>query len=175
MRTVVITSTTLCALSLVQHAAAQGASRSCNRNCAVKESVARNQAALEQYTWTEQTNVSLKGDVKKAPRKSAATDQTALCRRRRWAPCTAAGNARMRKRIVEHKKTSSRNIWSGLPRWFTTMCRHRPRLCRQHFKRAMHPWPGRSRRLSPVRDYVKPGDTMAFNFAGRQNRCKAST
>jgi hypothetical protein len=31
----------------------------------VKEAVAKNQAALRQYAWTEQTNVLLKGEVKK--------------------------------------------------------------------------------------------------------------
>ncbi len=31
----------------------------------IKEAVARNQAALKQYTWTENTQISLKGEVKK--------------------------------------------------------------------------------------------------------------
>ena len=31
----------------------------------IKQSVARNQAALKQYTWTENTQISLKGEVKK--------------------------------------------------------------------------------------------------------------
>jgi hypothetical protein len=32
---------------------------------AVKESVARNQAALLQYAWTAHTEINLKGEVKK--------------------------------------------------------------------------------------------------------------
>ena len=32
---------------------------------AIKESMAKNQAALKQYTWTENTQISLKGEVKK--------------------------------------------------------------------------------------------------------------
>ena len=68
MRTVVIASAAFCVLSLVQKADAQGgASPELQQKLAtVKESVARNQAALRQYTWTEQTNVSLKGEVKKS-------------------------------------------------------------------------------------------------------------
>jgi hypothetical protein len=36
---------------------------------ALKESLARNQAALKQYTWTETTQISLKGEVKKQEQK----------------------------------------------------------------------------------------------------------
>jgi hypothetical protein len=32
---------------------------------AIKESIAKNQAALKEYTWTENTQISLKGEVKK--------------------------------------------------------------------------------------------------------------
>lgn len=36
---------------------------------ALKESVARNQAALKQYSWTETTEISMKGEVKKREQK----------------------------------------------------------------------------------------------------------
>ena len=36
---------------------------------AIKESIAKNQAALKQYTWTETTQISLKGEVKKQQQK----------------------------------------------------------------------------------------------------------
>src|SRR5690242_14980941 len=36
---------------------------------ALKLSLARNQAALKQYTWTETTQISLKGEVKKQEQK----------------------------------------------------------------------------------------------------------
>lgn len=36
----------------------------------LKQSVAKNQAALKQYTWTETTQISLKGEVKKQEQKS---------------------------------------------------------------------------------------------------------
>ena len=36
---------------------------------AVKQSLAANQKALQQYTWVETTEISMKGEVKKALRK----------------------------------------------------------------------------------------------------------
>ena len=36
---------------------------------ALKESLAQNQAALKQYSWTESTEISLKGEVKKREQK----------------------------------------------------------------------------------------------------------
>src|SRR5262245_53202800 len=36
---------------------------------ALKESLAQNQAALKQYTWTETTEISMKGEVKKREQK----------------------------------------------------------------------------------------------------------
>jgi len=41
---------------------------------AIKESMAKNQVSLRQYSWTETTEVSLKGEVKKRERKSCRYD-----------------------------------------------------------------------------------------------------
>ncbi len=51
---------------------------------AIKQSIAQNQAALRQYTWTETTEISLKGEVKKKSRSSASTARTARFRRLRF-------------------------------------------------------------------------------------------
>src|SRR5262245_26457110 len=40
------------------------------RVTALKQALAANQAALKQYTWTETTEISLKGEVKKRQQKS---------------------------------------------------------------------------------------------------------
>src|SRR5262245_61854399 len=40
-----------------------------DRSAAIKEALARNQAALRQYTWIETTTISLKGEVKKQEKK----------------------------------------------------------------------------------------------------------
>jgi hypothetical protein len=40
-----------------------------DRSAAIKEALARNQAALRQYSWIETTTISLKGEVKKQEKK----------------------------------------------------------------------------------------------------------
>ena len=44
---------------------------------ALKESLAANKTALKQYTWTETTQIKLKGDVKKTEQRRASTVRTA--------------------------------------------------------------------------------------------------
>jgi len=60
--------TAVSALALVPlQVQAQGAKQELQQKLAtVKESVARNQAALRQYTWTEHTDILMKGEVKQA-------------------------------------------------------------------------------------------------------------
>ena len=43
-----------------------------DRGAAIKEALARNQAALRQYSWTETTTVTLKGEVKKQEQKQCS-------------------------------------------------------------------------------------------------------
>jgi hypothetical protein len=50
-----------------------------DRSAAIKEALAKNQAALRQYTWVETTTISLKGEVKKKEQKQCSTVRTARC------------------------------------------------------------------------------------------------
>src|SRR4249919_24624 len=43
-----------------------------DRAAAIKESVAKNQASLKQYSWVETTEISLKGEVKKKEQKQCS-------------------------------------------------------------------------------------------------------
>ena len=43
-----------------------------DRSAAIKEALAKNQAALRQYTWIETTTISLKGEVKKKEQKQCS-------------------------------------------------------------------------------------------------------
>jgi len=59
-------SCTITPVALQTNAAPQaGATAKQEKIAQIKESVAQNQAALRQYTWTENTQISLKGEVKK--------------------------------------------------------------------------------------------------------------
>jgi hypothetical protein len=56
----------LSSVALITVAAAQAPE---DRSAAIKEALARNQAALRQYSWIETTTISLKGEVKKQEKK----------------------------------------------------------------------------------------------------------
>jgi len=61
-----IRTTALFSVLLVSVAFAQAPE---DRSAAIKEALARNQAALRQYSWIETTTISLKGEVKKQEKK----------------------------------------------------------------------------------------------------------
>jgi len=66
MKTLLSNSIALCTLALACAAGAQDIKKDLQQKVAtVKDSVAKNQAALRQYSWTEHTDISLKGEVKK--------------------------------------------------------------------------------------------------------------
>ncbi len=55
--------------ALIVFAAVAAAQTPQERVAALKESLAKNQAALRQYSWVETTEISLKGEVKKRQQK----------------------------------------------------------------------------------------------------------
>ena len=66
MKRALITISTLMTLNLCPPMNGQGLQQELQKKLAtVKESVARNQASLRKYTWTEQTEILYKGEVKK--------------------------------------------------------------------------------------------------------------
>ena len=66
MKRILTAISTLIMLNPGSHMNAQGLQKELqNKLATVKESVARNQASLRKYTWTEQTEILYKGEVKK--------------------------------------------------------------------------------------------------------------
>jgi hypothetical protein len=61
---IVVTVMSVCMPAVAQQPAG-GEGGAQERVAALKQALAANQAALKQYTWTETTEISLKGDVKK--------------------------------------------------------------------------------------------------------------
>lgn len=82
---------------------------------ALKQSLAKNQAALKQYAWTETTQISLKGEVKKQEQKECQygpdgkvlkTPMQGASQAQQQQPQEAAGGrrgGRLKKQIVEKK------------------------------------------------------------------------
>ena len=60
---------TLAACLVVSAQTAPATPAAAERVAALKQALAENQAALRQYTWTESTEISLKGEVKKREKK----------------------------------------------------------------------------------------------------------
>jgi hypothetical protein len=149
-------------------ASAQGVKQEVQQKLAtVKESVARNQAALRQYTWTEHTDMILKGEVKKA------TDT--LCRYgpdgkvAKTAIGTPAPKKEMRglKKKVAEKKIGE--LQDYMERAASLIHRYMPPSPdnMQAAFQAGHVSLGQAgpgKIQLQFRDYAKPGDALTFNF-----------
>jgi hypothetical protein len=98
-------------MALAQQSGASGGKQ--NAIAALKQSLAANQAALKRYEWTETTQISLKGEVKKQEQKECQygpdgkVQKTPLPGSSQPQQQSAAGNGRrggaMKQRIVEKK------------------------------------------------------------------------
>lgn len=103
----------LCGAMLAQQPEAGGAKQ--EKIAALKQSLAKNQAALKQYAWTETTQISLKGEVKKQEQKECQygpdgkvqkTPIQGASQPQQQQPQQAAGarrGGRLKKQIVEKK------------------------------------------------------------------------
>lgn len=67
---VVVAVMSVCMPAVAQQPAAGESAGTQERVAALKQALAANQAALKQYTWTETTEISLNGEVKKRQQKS---------------------------------------------------------------------------------------------------------
>jgi hypothetical protein len=81
----------------------------------LKQSLAQNQAALKQYTWTETTQISLKGEVKKQEQKECRYGPDGKVQK---TPIQGADQAQqtggrrggiIKKKIIEHKVTEMKD------------------------------------------------------------------
>ena len=88
---------------------------------ALKQALAANQAALKPYTWTESTEISLKGEVKKRQQKlcrygpDGKVQKTALqgdSHNRNRSSRADAGVGASRKLLSRRKWTTSKTTWS---------------------------------------------------------------
>jgi hypothetical protein len=133
----------------------------------VKESVARNQAALRQYTWTEHTDILLKGDVK--------STKDNICRygpdgKVQKTPIgTPAPKKEMRglkKRIVENKVEELTDYMERASSLIHHYMPPNPQQMQAVFEKGTaglgQAGPGRIE--LQFRDYLKQGDSLTFSF-----------
>ena len=130
------------AMALASIAAAQAPPPQ-ERVAALKESLARNQAALKRYSWVETTVISMKGEVKKQQQKQCSYGADGKVQKtpigeqapkakepsRRRPPRRPREAGRRR----EKSRRTSRTTWKRSPRSSTSTCRptrRRSRPCR---------------------------------------------
>lgn len=158
----------LCVLTAVSTASAQAAKAELQQKLAtVKESVVKNQTALRQYSWTEHTDISLKGEVKKS------TDN--LCRygadgKVAKTPIgTPAPKKEMRglkKKIVEKKVGEVTDYMERAASLIHRYMPPDPETMQAAFQAGNvsvgQAGPGKIQ--LQFKNYAKPGDALTFNF-----------
>lgn len=158
----------LCILVGASAASAQAVKQELQQKLAmVKESVARNQAALKQYTWTEHTDMSLKGEVKKS------TDNICRYGSDGKVAKTAIGTPAPKKEMRGMKKKMAEKKVGELTDYMERAAAliHRymppaPESMQAAFQAGNtslgQAGPGRIQ--LQFKDYAKPGDALTFSF-----------
>jgi hypothetical protein len=145
---------------------------------ALKQSIAQNQAALKQYTWTEATEISLKGEVKKQELKEchygpdgevekteiqssdqAQQEQQAGGRRRRSGP--------LKQTIVEHKKAELKEYMQQVAALIHEYVPPKPEKIQAAVTAgnvSIQSLPSQGVATLTFKDYLKEGDSLVLGF-----------
>ena len=140
----------------------------------VKQSIAQNQAKLKQYAWTETTEVSLKGDVKKREQRDCVYGPDGKLAKTPIgaAPASAAGKKRgLKGRIIENKVDEMKEYMDrvgSLVRRYIPPDTQAMQAAFQASKVSLNKAAG----TLVFSDYAKPGDrvTVTFDTATRKLR-----
>jgi hypothetical protein len=156
----------------------QGSQGMQEKVAALKQSIAQNQAALKQYTWTEATEISLKGEVKKREQKQChygpdgkvqktliqsgdqAQQQQQPGRGRR-------GGGRLKQAIVEHKVGEMKDYMervAALVQEYVPPDRERIQAAAAAGKVSIQPLPAEGSATLTFNDYLKAGDSIVLGF-----------
>ena len=145
---------------------------------ALKQSIAHNQAALKQYTWTETTEVSLKGEVKKREEKEChyGPDGTVVKtpiqsddqaqQQQQQGGGHRRRNGPLKQEIVEHKKAEMKDYMeqvAALVHEYVPPDPHKIQAAVAAGNAALQPLPSQGVTLT-FKDYLKPGDSLALGF-----------
>ena len=160
---------TLCALGVGAWMGAQDPKQEVKEKLAtVKESVARNQAALRQYSWSEHTDILLKGEVKKTKDELCRYGPDGkVAKTPVGAPAAEKHLRGVKKRIVEKKVAE---LDDYMDRAVTLIHRYVP-PSPQKMQEAFQEHSASLDRAAPgevqlrFKGYVKPGDSLTFSFA----------
>src|SRR4249920_2277846 len=166
-------SLTAVAVALVSTAAAQAPAPQ-ERIAALKESLAKNQAALKQYSWVETTVISLKGEVKKQQQKQCSYGQdgkvqkTPIGEQEPKAKEPSGGGRRggRAKQAVVAKKVGEVKDYmedvAALVHQYVPPDAQKIQAVQGAGNLAVQPGAGVT--VLNLKDYLKPGDLLAIGF-----------
>jgi hypothetical protein len=153
---------------------------------ALKQSIAENQAALRRYTWTESTEISLKGEVKKREQNQChygpdgkvvktpiqsgdqAQQQQAEEGRRR--------GGRLKEAVVEHKVGELKDYMeqvAALVHQYVPPDSQKIQGAVEAGNVSIQPEPSQNISTITIRNYLKPGDSVALNFDPRAKKIRS--
>jgi hypothetical protein len=147
-----------------------------DRSAAIKEALAKNQAALRQYTWIETTTISLKGEVKKKEQKQCSYGPDGKVQKvpipGQAAPPQQAQEkgggrrgGRLKKEIVENKVEELKEYMeqaAALVHQYVPPDPQKIQAAQGAGNVSVQPAGGVT--TLNVKSYVKPGDSLALGF-----------
>lgn len=146
-----------------------------DRSAAIKEALAKNQAALRQYTWIETTTISLKGEVKKKEQKQCSYGPDGKVQKvpipGQAAPQQAQEKGggrrggRLKKEIVENKVEELKEYMeeaAALVHQYVPPDPQKIQAAQSAGNVSVQPAGGVT--TLNVKSYVKPGDSLALGF-----------
>jgi hypothetical protein len=142
---------------------------------AIKESLAKNQAALKQYTWTETTQISLKGEVKKQEQKQCQYGPDGKVQKTPIGSAEAQqsqqqssgggrrrGGGALKKEIVEKKVDELKDYMEKVGALVKEYVPPDPQKIKAAGGVSVQPSPDGA--ALTIKNYVKQGDTLAIGF-----------
>jgi len=146
-----------------------------DRSAAIKEALAKNQAALRQYTWIETTTISLKGEVKKKEQKQCSYGPDGKVQKvpipGQAAPQQAEQKGggrrggRLKKEVVENKVEDLKEYMeqaAALVHQYVPPDPQKIQAAQSAGNVSVQPAGGLT--TLNVKSYLKPGDSLALGF-----------
>ncbi len=148
-----------------------------DRSAAIKEALAKNQAALRQYTWIETTTISLKGEVKKKEQKQCSygpdgkvqkvpiPGQSAPQQAQQEGGGGGRRGGRLKKAVVENKVEDLKDYMeqaAALVHQYVPPDAQKIQAAQSAGNVSVQPAGGVT--TLNVKSYLKPGDSLALGF-----------
>ncbi len=154
---------------------------------ALKQSLAQNKAALDKYTWTEATEISLKGEVKKREQKECHYGPDGKVRKtpiQSGAPAEQQQQAggrgrrggRVKEAIIEHKVGETKDYMervAALVHEYVPPDPQRIQAAEAAGKVSIQPLPSQGAATLSIKDYLKSGDSLALGFDSNAKKIRS--